>query len=80
VAIVDPFNKVENESDELNNTSTRSVLVTGGLVVTPIITNTPTGLSCEEQCAVQRDICMDDGLLLLRQCVQIFQSCINRCP
>jgi hypothetical protein len=79
VAIADPFGEVE-ESDEANNTSTKSITV-GSLVPTlqPTRTSLP-GPSCEEECAAERDACMAEGQLLPRQCVQLYRSCLNSCP
>lgn len=38
-------------------------------------------LACRENCKTDRDICLADGILLPRTCVQIFQACRNDfCP
>jgi regulation of enolase protein 1 (concanavalin A-like superfamily) len=35
---------------------------------------------CHEECAVQRDFCMEAGIHLPSQCVQEFLECIGECP
>lgn len=68
------------EVDELNNTETRQVTVRGEIIDTPIVIRTPRAPSCEAQCAADRNFCMNDGKLLPKQCVQIYQACLARCP